>query len=91
MQYVVKGKVFDDEKEAKKYEEELKAKEAEKEKKNAIKEQRLKELKELERKYVDKVNEFYKDYGFYTLDLSGLPSSFDRLFDDFGFNSIFRH
>lgn len=90
MQYVVKGKVFDDEEEAKKYEKELKAKEVEKEKKNAIKEQRLKELKDLEKEYVNKVNEFYMDYGFYSIDLSGLPNSFDRLFDDFVFG-IFRN
>lgn len=84
MQYVVKGKVFDDEKEAKKYEEELKAKEAEREEKNAIKEQRLKELKDLEKEYVNKVNEFYMDYGYVKIDLSGLPNSFDNFFDNFG-------
>ena len=86
MQYVVKGKVFDDEEDAKKYEEELKAKEAEKEEKNAIKEQRLKELKEIEKEYVNKVNEFYKDYGYYKIDLSGIRNSFDSFFDNFGFN-----
>lgn len=90
MQYVVKGKVFDDEEEAKKYEEELRAKENEKKKKNEEKDKRLKELKDLEKEYVNKVNEFYKDYGYYTVDLSELPNSFDRLFDDFGFG-IFRH
>lgn len=89
MQYVVKGKVFDDEKEAKEYEEELKAKEIEKRKKEDEKDSRLKELKDLEKEYVNKVNEFYKDYGYYTVDLSGLPSSFDRLFDDFGFGKYF--
>lgn len=84
MQYVVKGKVFDDEEEAKKYEEELKAKEVEREEKNAIKEQRLKELKDIEKEYVNKVNEFYKDYGYVKIDLSGLPNSFDDFFDNFG-------
>lgn len=84
MQYVVKGKVFDDEEEAKKYEEELKIKEAEREEKNAIKEQRLKELKDLEKEYVNKVNEFYRDYGYVKIDLSGLPNSFDNFFDNFG-------
>lgn len=84
MQYVVKGRVFDDEEEAKKYEEELKIKEAEREEKNAIKEQRLKELKDLEKEYVNKVNEFYRDYGYVKIDLSGLPNSFDNFFDNFG-------
>lgn len=84
MQYVVKGKVFDDEEEAKKYEEELKIKEVEREEKNAIKEQRLKELKDLEKEYVNKVNEFYRDYGYVKIDLSGLPNSFDNFFDNFG-------
>lgn len=90
MQYVVKGKVFDDEKEAKKYEEELKAKENEKIKKQQEEKQDLKVLKEYEKEYVKKVNDFYKKYGYYSIDLSGLPNSFDRLFDDFGFN-MFRH
>lgn len=90
MQYVVKGKVFDNEEEAEKYEEELKAKEDEKKKKDEEREKRIQELKEIEKEYVDKVNEFYKDYGFYSVDLNGLPNSFDRFFDDFGFG-MFRH
>lgn len=84
MQYVVKGKVFDDEKEAKKYEEELKAKEEENKKKKEEKDQRFKELKDIEEEYVNKVNEFYKDYGYIDINLSGLPNSFDSFFDNFG-------
>lgn len=84
MQYAVKGRVFDDEEEAKKYEEELKAKENEKKKKNEEKDKRLKELKDLEKEYVNKVNEFYRDYGYVKIDLSGLPNSFDNFFDNFG-------
>lgn len=90
MQYVVKGKVFDDEKEARDYEEELKAKENEKIKKQQEEKKDLESLKEFEREYINKVNDFYKKYGHYSVDLSGLPNSFDRLFDDFGFG-IFRH
>lgn len=90
MQYVVKGKVFNDEKEAREYEEELKTKEEKMAKKEEEKNKRLKELKDLEKEYVNKVNEFYMDYGFYSIDLSGLPNSFDRLFDDFVFG-IFRN
>lgn len=90
MQYVVKGKVFDDEEEAKKYEEELKIKEYEKIKKRHEEKTDLENLKEFEREYVKKVNAFYKKYGYYSIDLSGLPNSFDRLFGDFGFGT-FRH
>lgn len=84
MQYVVKGKVFDDEEEAKKYEEELKAKEEENKKKKEEKDQRFKELKDIEEEYVNKVNEFYKDYGYIDINLSGLPNFFDGFFDNFG-------
>lgn len=90
MQYVVKGKVFDDEEEARDYEEELKVKENEKIKKQQEEKQDLKVLKEYEKEYVKRVNDFYKKYGYCTIDLSGLPNSFDRLFDDFGFG-MFGH
>lgn len=90
MQYVVKGKIFDDVEEAKKYEKELKAKEDEKVKRQKEEKQDLEVLKEYEKEYVERVNDFYKKYGYYSVDLSGLPNSFDRLFDDFGFG-IFKH
>lgn len=84
MQYVVKGRFFDDEEEAKKYEEELKTKEEENKKKKEAKDQRFKELKDIEEEYINKVNEFYKDYGYIDINLSGLPNSFDGFFDNFG-------
>ncbi len=46
MQYVVKGKVFDNEEEAKKYEKELKAKEDKKRKKDEEREKLKQELKD---------------------------------------------
>ena len=84
MQYVVKGRFFDEEKEEKKNEKEIKEKKNEKKKKNEEKDKRLKELKDLEKEYVNKVNEFYRDYGYVKIDLSGLPNSFDDFFDNFG-------
>lgn len=88
MQYLVNGKVFNEDEieEARKYEEKLRAKEEEKEKKKKEEQQRFKELKELEKKYVEEVNRFYKDYGYCKLDLSKISGGFARLFDDFEFN-----
>lgn len=86
MQYVVKGKVFAEEEEAKKYEKELEAKEIERKKKEDEKEKRIQELKEIEKEYVDKANKFYDDYGYYSVTLKGLkgiPCSFNSFFDDF--------
>lgn len=90
MQFVVSGKVFDDIEEAKKYEEEVRLKRQKEENDKKEKERRFKELKELEKKYVEEVNKFYKDYGYYEIDLNGIPNSFDKLFDDFCFD-IFKN
>lgn len=93
MKYYVNGKFFENEDEAKDYERELEVQKAkEQEKKNKEKD-RLKELKELEKKYVEEVNKFYKDYGYYDVDLSGIIK-FDRFnsyktYDEFFNNFLF--
>jgi len=81
--YEVKGKRFEDLKEAKKYEEELKEKEIAENKLRKEKQDRINEIKSKEAELKALRKKFYKDYGYVISDSSGTP-----VLDDF-FKNVF--
>ena len=82
MKFYVNGKIFENENEAKEYEAKLEAEEQRRQEEKKQEERDLNEIKKIKEQYEEKVEAFYKKYGYFKTNSKVKPFFIDKIFFD---------